>query len=101
MEGLTMGKLAQKVSELTAPQFGLPCGVTKVMSVMDEDDKNTLELILFPQSDKVKRFSNRQIQELLISEGYDIAQSSLALHRRKQCRCFTGINARIEALGNK
>jgi hypothetical protein len=96
-----MGKLAQKVSELTAPQFGLPCGVTKVMSVMDEDDKNTLELILFPQSDKVKRFSNRQIQELLISEGYDIAQSSLALHRRKQCRCFTGINARIEALGNK
>jgi len=101
MEGLTMGKLAQKVSELTAPQFGLPCGVTKVMSVMDEDDKNTLELILFPQSDKVKRFSNRQIQELLISEGYDIAQSSLALHRRKQCRCFTGINARIEALGSK
>jgi hypothetical protein len=96
-----MGKLAQKVSELTAPQFGLPCGVTKVMSVMDEDDKNTLELILFPQSDKVKRFSNRQIQELLISEGYDIAQSSLALHRRKQCRCFTGINARIEALGSK
>jgi hypothetical protein len=96
-----MGKLAQKVSELTAPQFGLPCGVTKVLSVMDEDDKNTLELILFPQSDKVKRFSNRQIQELLISEGYDIAQSSLALHRRKQCRCFTGINARIEALGNQ
>jgi len=96
-----MGKLAQKVSELSAPQFGLPCGVSKVMSVMDKDDKNTLELILFPQSDKVKRFSNRQIQELLISEGYDIAQSSLALHRRKQCRCFTGINARIEALGNQ
>jgi hypothetical protein len=96
-----MGKLAQKVSELTAPQFGLPCGVTKVLSVMDEVDKNTLELILFPQSDKEKRISNRQIKELLISEGYDIAQSSLALHRRKQCRCFTGINARIEALGNQ
>jgi len=96
-----MGKLAQKVSELTAPQFGLPCGVTKVLSVMDEDDKNTLELILFPQSDKEKRISNRQIKELLISEGYDIALSYLALHRRKQCRCFTGINARIEALGNQ
>jgi hypothetical protein len=101
MKGLAMGKLAQKVSELNAPQFGLPCGVSKVMSIMDEDDKNTLELILFPQSDKVKRFSNRQIQELLLSEKYDIAQSSIALHRRKQCRCFTGINARIEALGNK
>ena len=96
-----MGKLAEKVSELSAPQFGLPCGVSKVMTKMDKDDKSTLELILFPQSEKVKRFSNRQIYELLISENHDVAQSSIALHRRRQCRCFTGINARIEALGDK
>jgi len=96
-----MGKLAEKVSELSAPQFGLPCGVSKVMTKMDKDDKSTLELILFPQTEKVKRFSNRQIYELLLSENYDVAQSSIALHRRKQCRCFTGINARIEALGDK
>lgn len=96
-----MGKLAEKVSGLSAPQFGLPCGVSKVMATMDEEDRNTLELILFPQSDKVKRFSSRQIYELLISENHDVAQSSIALHRRKGCRCFTGINARIEALGDK
>jgi hypothetical protein len=96
-----MGKLAEKVSELSAPQFGLPCGVSKVMTKMDKDDKSTLELILFPQSEKVKRFSNRQIYELLLSENHDVAQSSIALHRRRQCRCFTGINARIEALGDK
>jgi hypothetical protein len=96
-----MGKLAEKVSELSAPQFGLPCGVSKLMTTLDEDDRNTLQLILFPKSEKVKRFSNRQIYELLISENYDVAQSSIALHRRKQCRCFTGINARIEALGDK
>lgn len=96
-----MGKLAEKVSELSAPQFGLPCGVSKVMKKMDKDDKSTLELILFPQSEKVKRFSNRQIYELLLSENHDVAQSSIALHRRRQCRCFTGINARIEALGDK
>lgn len=96
-----MGKLAEKVSVLSAPQFGLPCGVSKVMTKMDEDDRNTLELILFPKSDKVKRLSNRQIYELLLSENLDVAQSSIALHRRKQCRCFTGINARIEALGDK
>jgi hypothetical protein len=68
------------------------------MANMDKEDKITLELILFPKNEKVKRFSNRQIYELLISEKHDIAQSSIALHRRKQCRCFTGINARIDAL---
>jgi hypothetical protein len=93
-----MGKLAEKVLELSAPQFGLPCGVSRVMSEMDKDDSKTLELILFPQSDKVKRFSNRQIYELLISEKFDIAPSSIALHRRKGCRCFTGTNARLDAL---
>jgi hypothetical protein len=93
-----MGKLAEKVMNLSAPQFGLPCGVSTVMANMDKEDKITLELILFPKNEKVKRFSNRQIYELLISEKHDIAQSSIALHRRKQCRCFTGINARIDAL---
>jgi len=94
-----MGKLAQKVSKLSTPQFGLPCGVAKTMKQMDKDDKETFELLLFPVSDKVKRFSNRQIYELLISEKIDIAPSSIALHRRKECRCFTGTNARLEALG--
>lgn len=96
-----MGKLAEKVLELSSPQFGLPCGVSRVLTALDVDDKNTLELMLFPTSEKIKRFSNRQIYELLISENYDVAQSSIAQHRRKQCRCFAGINARIEALGEK
>jgi hypothetical protein len=96
-----MGKLAEKVSELSAPQFGLPCGVSKVMTKMDEDDRSTFDLILFPQSELVKRFSNRQIYELLMSENYDIAPSSIALHRRKECRCFTGINARLDALSGE
>ena len=96
-----MGNLAQKVSELSTPQFGLPCGVFKAVNEMDKEDRETFELLLFPSSDKVKRFSNRQIYELLISEKIDIAQSSIALHRRKQCRCFTGTSARLEALGKK
>jgi hypothetical protein len=93
-----MGKLAQKVSTMSAPQFGLPCGVSRVFEKMDKDDRETLELILFPRNEKTKRFSNRQIYELLMSENLDIAPSSIALHRRKECRCFTGINARLDAL---
>ena len=99
MEGLVpMGKLAQKASELSTPSFGLPCGVSKVVEKMDDDDRETLELLLFPISENAKRFSNKQIYDLLISEKFDIAQSSIALHRRKQCRCFTGVNARLTAL---
>ena len=99
MEGLVfMGTLAQKASELSTPSFGLPCGVSKVVEKMDDDDKKTLELLLFPISENAKRFSNKQIYDLIISEKFDIAQSSIALHRRKQCRCFTGIDARLTAL---
>ena len=93
-----MGKLAQRASELSTPNFGLPCGVSKVVEKMDKEDSETLELLLFPVSETAKRFSNRQIYDLLISEKFDIARSSIALHRRKQCRCFTGMNARLTAL---
>ena len=95
---MVMGKLAQKASERSTPSFGLPCGVSKVVEKMDKEDRETLELLLLPISETAKRFSNRQIYDLLISEKFDIAQSSIALHRRKQCRCFTGINARLTAL---
>ena len=99
MEGLVvMGKLAQRASELSTPNFGLPCGVSKVVEKMDKEDSETLELLLFPVSETATRFSNRQIYDLLISEKFDIARSSIALHRRKQCRCFTGMNARLTAL---
>lgn len=93
-----MGKLSEKISVATVPQYGLPCGVARLMGVMDEDDKKSFELVLFPPEGSLKKLSIRQIYEILISENYDVAQSSLALHRRKQCRCFTGIAARIETI---
>ena len=96
-----MGKLAEKMSTAQVPQYGLPCGVTKVMDKMDADDRKAFELVLFPAEGSLKKLSIRQIYEILMSENYDIAQSSLALHRRKQCRCFTGIAARIETLGGE
>lgn len=34
--------------------------------------------------------SNRQIHEILIDEGHDIAFASIRLHRSKQCRCYIG-----------
>lgn len=99
LKGLEVGKLAEKMNTASVPQFGLPCGVTRVMKKMDEEDRKAFELVLFPAEGSLKKLSIRQIYEILMSENHDIAQSSLALHRRKQCRCFTGIAARIETLG--
>ena len=96
-----MGKLAEKISTASVPQYGLPCGVTRVMDKMDKEDRKAFELVLFPPDGSLKKLSIRKIYEILMSENYDIAQSSLALHRRKQCRCFTGIAARIETLSGE
>jgi exodeoxyribonuclease-1 len=38
---------------------------------MDNEDRETLELLLFPISENTKRFSNKQIYDLLISEKFD------------------------------
>lgn len=81
--------LAKKLTELAPPAVGLPCGVAKVLGVLQGDDKKALETIM---DSPVMRggISNRQIHEILLTEGYDVAFASVRLHRSKQCRCFVG-----------
>lgn len=57
---------------------------------MPEKDVKALEAVLAVDTSNSRRISNRQIHDVLLSEGYDIAYASVALHRRKQCRCFVG-----------
>lgn len=81
--------LAKKLTELAPPAVGLPCGVAKVLGILVGDDKKALETIM---DSPVMRggISNRQIHEILLTEGYDVAFASVRLHRSKQCRCFVG-----------
>lgn len=62
-----------------------------VLERLSADDKQELEAVMFAEPRTV---SNRAIQQLLIEEGYDIAYSSVTLHRRQQCRCYTGKHSR-------
>lgn len=80
--------LAQKLTQTARPEPGLPCGVSKLLEVITGEDKEALESVLEARG----RISNRQIHEILLGEGYDVTFSSISLHRRKQCRCFTGKN---------
>jgi hypothetical protein len=85
--------LSTRLAEVKPKKSGLPCGIDTIMTKMTEDDKQALSNALF---DENRTISNTQLHQLLIEEGYDISYSSIALHRRKQCRCFVGRNIRSD-----
>lgn len=86
--------LADKLKNAQRSETGLPCGVAKLLSEVQGEDKEALELVF--QSRSVSgTISNRQIHDILLGEGHDISYSSIALHRRQQCRCFVGKNSQI------
>jgi len=85
--------LLQRLDDMKPRESGLPCGVTRVMEKMADEDKKALEGYMFSAP---RLLSNAQIQEALIAENYDITYSSISVHRRKQCRCFIGRQTRVE-----
>ena len=87
--------LAEKFKTVEPTKSGLPCGVEKLMESLNKSDKETLNSVMFEQvSSNGKRISNSKIYKILIEEGYDIAPSAIAQHRRYQCRCFVGAGVR-------
>lgn len=86
--------LADKLKTTPRSETGLPCGVSRLLQDLSGDDKEALEVVLSERSTAGK-ISNRQIHQILLSEGHDVAFASIATHRRQQCRCFTGKNSVI------
>lgn len=84
--------LANKLKTATRTETGLPCGVGKILQKLEGEDKEALEIIFSSRSVR-GTISNRQVYEILISEGHDVAFASIRLHRLNQCRCFLGINS--------
>lgn len=88
--------LAEKFKKLEPTPTGLPCGVAKLMETMPKEDRTALTEVMFGLLQTGKRISNSKIYETLTEEGYNIAPSSIAQHRRRQCRCFVGAAARAK-----
>lgn len=86
--------LADKLKTTQRSEPGLPCGVGKLLSELDGEDREALELVFSTRS-KSGTISNRQLHAILLSEGHDIAFASISLHRRQQCRCYVGKNSKI------
>jgi hypothetical protein len=84
--------LSQRLDDMKPKETGLPCGVARATSEMSDKDRASFESHL---SSIPRVLSNAQLQEALISEGYDVSYSSISLHRRRQCRCYVGRTTRM------
>ena len=82
--------LADRLKDISPNHPGLPCGIKKILDNLEtEEDRDALTKIMDMRSYPVG-VSNRQIHEILIDEGHDVAFASIRLHRSKQCRCYIG-----------
>lgn len=86
--------LIERLANAKPKDSGLPCGMSRVLGEMSDEEQEALTEVLFGQP---RIISNAQLQEILIEEGYDISRTSITLHRRKQCRCFVGRSSRMSA----
>lgn len=84
--------LAERINKLTPTGPGLPCGIGKLVSELNDVDREAL-LALFNATPYPNGVSNRLIFRILEEEGYNIAFASIRLHRAKNCRCFIGKNS--------
>ena len=91
--------LADKLNTLKGSKTGLPCGISTLKTKMNPEDFSALEEVLSVKY-VTGGIGNRKIQSLLTQEGYDVAYSSIATHRRRDCRCFTGQDKRLSIINS-
>lgn len=93
--------LAEELKKASKPEPGLPCGVGKLLTIVSDEDREALEII-FSTKGGSGVVSNLKIHEIICSEGYSIAFSSVRTHRAKSCRCYIGRTSQINMhLNNK
>jgi len=79
--------IAERLNNTKPYDPGLPCSVATTIANLKGDDREALEAVLSTKSNTTG-ISNRQIHEILLEEGHNVAFYSVAAHRRRQCRCF-------------
>lgn len=85
--------LTNRLSEIkeSRPLYGPPCSVAQLLEKLSSEDREAVESVLAQKADG-QGISNRKFHEILVSEGHVVSYHSLGNHRRKQCRCFAGMD---------
>jgi hypothetical protein len=81
--------LSEKLKTATRSEPGLPCGVSRLLAIVSDEDREALEIIFSTKAGNGS-VSNLKIHEIISSEGHNVAFASIRLHRAKACRCFIG-----------
>lgn len=85
-----MSAFKQALQSTVTPRSGSgrPCSVNEALKAMPEDDRADLESAL----DRSSGVTNAQIHDALQSLGYPVGRQTVGMHRRKGCRCFSGVS---------
>lgn len=85
--------LSQKLEQVKdeRPVYGPPCGIARMLEALNEEDRAAVEAVLSQRADG-QGISNRKLHEILVAEGHIVSYYTIGSHRRKQCRCFTGMD---------
>ena len=93
--------LSEKLKTATKSETGLPCGVSRLLSTVSDEDREALEIIFSTKAGNGS-VSNLKIHEIITSEGHNIAFASVRLHRARACRCYIGKTNQLKKhLNNK
>lgn len=74
--------IADKLDGAMPNKFGKSCGLCAILEQLSEEDKEAIiQTLSIPVTDP-QRITDRQIADILQSEGYEISPNSVYRHRR-------------------
>ena len=82
--------LANRLSEAKPTRRGAPCRMRIIMAELSGSDLTALEQALSLPRSQSGRLSNKQISEILASEGHTISKETVQRHRVGDCNCEPG-----------
>jgi hypothetical protein len=82
--------LADRLSNTTSNQAGLPCKIGSLIhgTQLSKEDSAKLQEVLEMPYGTPGRLPNTAIAAALREEGLDVGDSAVNKHRRGQCRCY-------------
>jgi hypothetical protein len=74
--------ITDKLSSAVPNRAGKGCGMCSVLMQLNEEDKQSIiSALAVPASDQ-QRITDKQIADILKSEGYDVSYNSVYRHRQ-------------------
>ena len=74
--------IKDKLASTVPGKAGKSCGMCSVLEKLDKEDKEAIVSAMSVPLNDQQRITDRQISEILQSEGYDVSNNSVYRHRQ-------------------